>query len=304
MDENEYRQKLESESYKQLMQGELQAESAKNVALKNTNMALNNAGLQGSAYGGTLANATSNAYLTALQSNFSDFNTNLTNEGLRNADTITNVLNERGDTQENYINALNGMGIKEVGEEGGKKTLDFSGYNGYLTEDAKNALLTNYTEAMNNFSKAQADQQAQESGFTNTGKTDNGLDVYTKGDYKLNSDIEFQIDGETYKMRVGNQGGNLHLVGKNGKEMSKTDVETMFANKQVGVPFIYENEKYGQKHAVILVKDENGKVRRLETKALSRTQLTRLARKLGYQGNYVQVRNYEGAKNYGLEKID
>ena len=293
MSGEQYQQMLGTESYKQLLQADLQAENAKNVALRNTNMALQNAGLQGNAYGGTLASSTSNAYLTALQQNMSDFGNNIGQESMNNMALIQENLSQ-ATTKDDYISYLNDMNIGVKADGSG---LDWSKYEGYLNDTQKNLLNNEYMRQMEKFDNPTGEQ---DDGFKNFGTVADGSNVQTKfNKSNNNSDIDIKIGDEQYSVRLGNKGYRLEIPDDNGHIMSASAIKDKFANQKTGVPFVYEYTRNGDKCATILIKDENGDVRRLETKTGGRQSMINLAKKLGVKtGTKLQVRNYADANTW------
>jgi len=292
MTSEDYQKALGTESYKQLLQADLQAESAKNVALRNTNMALQNAGLQGNSYGGTLANQTSNSYLTALQQNMSDFNTNIINESTSNMQTINDTLSNASDV-DNYTKLLNGMGIEAKDGE-----LDFSNYDGYLTNNQKLALQNAYTTQMNDYeTKSQVEEDAKNNiyhdeveanntgaGYTNTSTLATGQQISATFDEGsgLNYDLTFKIGDQTFKAEMSNKGKWAECTGKNGKLMTESELKSMYSNEKVGIPFAHKNKDGTY---TILVKDQNGQIRRLEKHGARESDMLEIAKALGLPEN-------------------
>lgn len=193
----EYQKMLGTESYKQLLQADLQAENAKNVALKNTNMALQNAGLQGNAYGGTLASSTSNAYLTALQQNMSDFGNNIGVESNNNFEKITAQLST-AETKDDFLSRAKDLGL--VNEDG---TLNYAN-NGYLNEEDKKQLTTWYNSMISDYDKNETNNgEEKENTFNYTYGNQQYTTKLVDGKSAHNKDVDVSIGDYTVQGEYG-----------------------------------------------------------------------------------------------------
>lgn len=275
MSGEEYQKMLGSESYKSLLQADLQAENSKNIALRNTNMALQNAGLTGNAYGGTLANSTANAYLTALQQNMSDFNANIGNEGLSNMSLIEQNL-AQAQNKDEYLSYLKDMEIG-VNENG----LDFTDYKGYLSDTQKNLLNSEYLRQMKNFD-------------TQTTATDENTLSINDTNSKLNYNVKL-VNGKTgLNTDIDINFGDYIVQGEFGAKISvysnfSKDINSYPKNATTGqITFAQSND--GKEGAFLIYDGKNWRV--LEMRYGGRTtkeqQFMELAKKYG-----VDISKYE-----------
>lgn len=271
MSGEQYQQMLGTESYKQLLQADLQAENAKNVALRNTNMALQNAGLQGNAYGGTLASSTSNAYLTALQQNMSDFGNNIGQESEKNMLSIQNTLDSVADDKDRYMNMLGNLGITD---DNGK--LNFDGYEGYLTDTQKQSLQAMYEDQLIQWENGN-NANVNKDYINNTFKDTNGVEYsssYLGSGTGYGSRFDINIGDYTVEAKVGEKISHLGNAGnkfskdindypKNAKEGQIAWVTTKKGNQ--GAFVVYSD---GDWHLVEM-RNSNGKVKKSQFKELA-----------------------------------